>query len=309
MKKLNNNIVDQRLCDRNIKRIDDYIDKETPIRFQCLMNNCNYIWMAKPGNIFSKRGCPQCVGLARLSDKMVDQKLIDRNIIRLENIINNKTAINFQCSVCNHIWNTSVDSVLNRNTGCPNCNKTLLSNKDVDILLENKNIKRIDNYVNGHTKIMFQCLIENCNYYWTTSPAHILYDGTGCPNCSSNKNETIIYNTLRNNDVKVEKQKSIKKIIKNENRNLVVDFYTENIIIEYNGKQHYQPVCFGGCSLEAAKINLDRQKGRDQYLQRTCDTNNIKLIWIDGRVWTNSKLEKYVTDHIIPVIKNWSNFQ
>jgi very-short-patch-repair endonuclease len=84
-----------------------------------------------------------------------------------------------------------------------------------------------------------------------------------------------------------------------------VDFYfpDKNIIIEYNGHQHYQPVRFGGISLESAEINFIRQQYRDKYLQNFCDQNNITLIWIDGRTYTYKKLESYIIETIIPLLK------
>jgi hypothetical protein len=85
MRKLNNDIVDQRLIGRNIKRISSYIDKETSISFQCLADGCGYVWMAKPGNIFNGRGCPQCAGLVKLTNEVVDRKLSNRRIVRVGN--------------------------------------------------------------------------------------------------------------------------------------------------------------------------------------------------------------------------------
>ena len=305
MRKNTNEDVDNRLIGRNIKRLDEYINKEIKINFQCL--KCNHIWEAKPGNILNnKRGCPKCARLLRLSNEIVDSKLIDRNIIRLDKIINNKVKINFKCFLCNYIWKTSPDSILNGNkTGCPNCYGHLpLNNEIADERLINRSILRIGDYINNFTKIQFKCLKKDCNYIWDTSPQHI-FNGTGCPKCSFGKNETIVFNTLLNNNIDNERHKSIKKIIENENRRLIVDFYisTQNTIIEYNGAQHYGPVCFAGMNLIEAEIKFERQKERDKYLENFCLSNNIKLIWIDGRKYTNLKLSNYIENYIIPILE------
>lgn len=80
-----------------------------------------------------------------------------------------------------------------------------------------------------------------------------------------------------------------------------------NLIIEYNGGQHYKPVCFGGCSLDDAKINFEYQQIRDQQMREYCVENNINLLEIDGRKYANIKLIDYLYDYfaIIKEIKTY----
>jgi hypothetical protein len=40
------------------------------------------------------------------------------------------------------------------------------------------------------------------------------------------------------------------------------------LAIEYDGEQHFKPVCFGGCTLVEAKTNFDMQKRRDRLKNR-----------------------------------------
>ena len=91
---------------------------------------------------------------------------------------------------------------------------------------------------------------------------------TGCPSCSSRKNENIIFNIIKNNNIDIKRHQLLSSIIKNETeKRIIVDFYINNIIIEYNGTQHYRPVCFGGIEKEIAEFNFIKQQARDQYLQ------------------------------------------
>jgi hypothetical protein len=97
------------------------------------------------------------------------------------------------------------------------------------------------------------------------------------------------------------------KDIHNINRKFVVDFYLpkQNIIIEYNGEQHYRPVKWSSKTTdEDADKNFADQQARDEFVQNFCIANNIKLIWIDGRYYVNSSLENFITKEIIPLIKN-----
>ena len=305
MKKLTDEDVDQRLIGRNIKRLDNYLGKEIKIRFQCLIENCNYIWQTRPDDIFTGHGCPKCVNLIKLTNEIVDQRLQHRNITRLDDISNNKTKIHFQCCICNYIWKTSPDAVLNKNkTGCAKCSKCLkLTNEVIDQKLQNRNIIRLDDYVSCLTQTNFQCTI--CNCVWTTTANSVLNTNkTGCPNCSACKNEKLVGSILKRNNIVVETHKQISKIIDGENRRMFVDFYIEsaNTIIEYNGRQHYEPIQFNKMNAKIAEDNFIKQQERDLYLQQFCDLNKICLIWIDGRKYTNLKLERYAIDQIIPII-------
>jgi hypothetical protein len=372
--KLTNEIIDYRLlCNkRNIKRIGNYIDNKTPILFQCLVENCKYQWMARPYNILNKRGCPQCVGLVRLTDQIIDERLKNTTIKRIGKYINCKTPIDFQCLIecCKYIWMACSNNILNNNTGCPKCaGNAKLNNKEIDIRLigrsiirlddyngimnpihfqclidnckyiwltapdvvlnqksgcpacyghikltneiiderlklENRHIERLGNYINGITTIKWLCKNEWCKYIWLATPGNILR-GKGCPKCSKGKNEKIVNYILKDYNILYDTQKDIRKIGDNEKRKIFVDFFipSENIIIEYNGDQHYRPVCFGGIDKERAEQNFIKQQERDQYLEQFCAINGINLIWIDGRKYTNSKLKLYIIENIIPQLK------
>lgn len=52
-KKLTNEVVDRRLLDECIfiKRLDNYINNSTHIRWECLVKDCGFIWSAIPVSI------------------------------------------------------------------------------------------------------------------------------------------------------------------------------------------------------------------------------------------------------------------
>jgi len=297
MQKLTNEIVDLKLIDRNIKRLDNYIDSGKLINFRCLL--CDYIWKTTPNSLLHgrKTGCPYCSNRLILTNEIIDKKLSNRSIKRLDDYINSKVKINFQCLIDDYIWPATPNNILVKKSGCPMCYGNItLTNEIIDQRLTNRDIKRLGNYINSKTRIDFQCLKENCNYVWQTTISSVIYGNSDCPNCSYCKNERIIYDVLIANNVDVTRHKQIKEIIANETRKLIVDFYVNNLIIEYNGRQHYEPVCFGGISLERANDNFEKQQERDEYLQVICDKNNIKLIWIDGRKYVGTELKKYIAD-------------
>ena len=65
-----------------------------------------------------------------------------------------------------------------------------------------------------------------------------------------------------------------------------------NIGIEYQGKQHYEPVdIFGGV------VGFEKTVERDKYKKSLCKDNNVKLIeWKYDEMISKVKLEKKITD-------------
>lgn len=129
---------------------------------------------------------------------------------------------------------------------------------------------------------------------------HILF-GKGCLLCSNKYiNQNIVNKKLLDLNIVFEQEVLIKNINKNEIKNYRVDFYipTKNIIIEYNGLQHYQPVNFtlklDSDSVLISHNKFKQQQERDEYIREFCLNNKIKLIEIDGRKYKYQKLKKLI---------------
>lgn len=313
-KKLTNEIIDQRLIGKNIKRIGDYTNKRTKIECRCLVEGCNNTWKVLPLNMLKRNSCAECSMRVRgenqlLTTEIVDARLLEKNIKRLDPYLGSKFKIKFQCLINGCIWEAISSHLLHYNVGCPVCADTTFTNEMVDATLFSKNIKRLDDYINNKTKINFQCLNEKCNNIWKTAPQSIFNRGTGCPNCRGFKNEKLVNRILKESFLNFEKQKYLQNINNKETNKYRVDFYfgAINTIIEYNGAQHYQPTRFYGIEQEIAEANFFKQQIRDRYIEQFCITNNIKLITIDGRKFFNDRLEKYLIEKIIPQITDQSN--
>lgn len=158
--------------------------------------------------------------------------------------------------------------------GCPECandNKRLTK----QIFEERSNIVHDfeydyskSNYVNNYTDVEIIC--KKHGSFFQTPNFHML--GQGCPKCKSSKGEKKILKYFELNNIKYEHQKMFNKC-KNKNR-LPFDFYLPeyNMCVEYNGKQHYEPIdYFGGIE------TLNYIKNNDQIKETFCKENNIKL--------------------------------
>lgn len=297
---ISNEEIDQCIIAKNIIRLDDYIGSKVKIRFKCIKDN--FVWEALPYNVMFKTGCPKCANCVELSNDIVDQRLFNRNIVRIGNFVRSDFKIDFKCLECNSIWNATPNSVLNIESGCPYCCVNApMTNEYIDECLKNRFILRIGDYKGSLIKIKFQCLIDN--YVWNAIPNNVINNMTGCPNCSFGKNEKLVAKLLQDNNIVFERHKRIKHI--NDGRDVLVDFslYNNNVIIEYNGEQHYNPVRFGGISLEESQEKYKKQQQRDNNLTLYCQENNINLVCIDGRLFYNNKLSQFMVN-LIEELKN-----
>ena len=96
----------------------------------------------------------------------------------------------------------------------------------------------------------------------------------GCPNCfkTKSKGEIKIEQFLIQNNINFKEQYRIK-----DNPKLSYDFFLPdyNILIEYQGEQHYFPIeWFGG------EKQFERQLFNDEEKEKIAENNNLKLIKI-----------------------------
>lgn len=113
-----------------------------------------------------------------------------------------------------------------------------------------------------------------------------------CPRCKTSKGENLIENTLIENNISYERQKKFDDLI--DKSKLLFDFYIPsfNLLIEYDGKQHFVPVKrFGG---DVGFINTKR---RDSLKDTYCILNNIKLIRIPYTL-IDDEIEKIILDNV-----------
>jgi len=314
---LTNEEIDRRLIGKNIIRLGDYIVGK-PLLLRCLEPDCGREWSPQIVQVISVgKGCLDCgrknrVKKISLNTEYVDNILASKNIQRLDPYTRTCDRIHFKCLICDYgsqqEWYIRPTNIIHMDEGCPICNDKSLNNEEIDSRLAGRKIKRIGDYVNAKTKIMFKCLEDTCHHIWEAMPGNVCRT-TGCPKCSLGKNHHIVHLMLETNNVQFEAEKYLNDICSIsdiEYENIHIDFYlpNHNSIIEYNGRQHYEPACFGGITKEAA---LDKllyyQQPRDMFVKQFCENHNIHLIIIDGRKYKGSKLEGYMNNELIPMIR------
>lgn len=129
----------------------------------------------------------------------------------------------------------------------------------------------LDEYINTDTKIRIQHKL--CNTVFKTTPYNFIYfhKKNYCPYCAKKQSqgELAIMNFLQNHQIEYYKEYIFKDF---SNRRF--DFYLpkENIIIEYDGQQHFEALSFFGGQQGLEKLQL-----HDQEKNNYCLKNNIIL--------------------------------
>ena len=296
----------------NISVVGTYINNKTKIEFQCLIDGCSHKWMARPDNILSGYGCPECAKRkistlrAKTHEEFIKEVAIKNpNVKVLGKYIADDIKIEFQCNNpdCGYSWFTTPDKIIHKLTGCPECAKlnrakkrTKTHNAFVDeVYKKNPTIEVVGEYAGVKTKIEFRCRV--CEDVWLTTPDSILNCDTGCPTCAQSHGERSITNWLKNNAIDFIPQYKFNDC--KDLECLPFDFYLpkHNICIEYDGEQHFRPINFGGVSDECAIINFKKTQMHDNIKNNYCQQYKINLVRI-------SHLEKNNIDTILNNIIN-----
>ena len=161
-------------------------------------------------------------------------------------------------------------------------------------------------YVLSNKKVIITCPIHGD---FEQTPNHHL-GGEGCPVCKQSKGERLVENILLKYHVPFKREVTfhVDEIVKNRKEfriDFVVEFENKMYFIEYNGKQHYQPVnCFGG--LKA----LELQQKRDSYVRGFAYRNQdkISLLELNYRLRPET-VENKIKEYLAPIIEYYNRKQ
>lgn len=115
--------ITQHLTFERIELVTPYTRISDNHTFKC--QTCSHTWTTALNNLVNaKSGCPACVGLNRLTNESIDQRLVrqGRKITRMTDAVNATTKIQWKCDK-DHVWKATPDSVLNAGAGCSRCNR------------------------------------------------------------------------------------------------------------------------------------------------------------------------------------------
>lgn len=263
-------------------------------------NICGYTWDVKASAfVHSGTRCPKCNGgikKIRTHDDFIREVRIrhgDKYEI-LSIYKNTYTNIIYKCNEHGEYTAKPQTFLVN---GCNGCSMDRRAKTHEQFLLElrsiHENITPIDIYKRSKYKMRFKCI---CGHEWKITANQILTGYGGCPICDMNTSigEKEIEKCLQSLNLKYTKQYTNEKC-KYVNT-LRFDIYVENkILIEFDGKQHFEPVDFGGKGMEYAEKDFETRRLQDEVKNNFCIENNIPLIRIP--YWENNPF--YILEQIL----------
>ena len=265
----------------------NYVNARTKIKIICKEHG---IFEQLPNNHLNGKGCPKCTDQTKTTNKfIIDAKKVhgDNFGYLLVNYVNARTKIKIICKE-HGIFEQLPNNHLN-GKGCPKCSYKIFTTEEfiekVKNIHNNKYSYPNTNYINNKTKIKIDCPIHG--EFEQRPDDHIR--GIGCPFCKESHGEKEIRILLEQNNIIFETQKKFKNC-RNKNQ-LPFDFYLPNInlIIEYDGEQHFKPLNFFG-----GKEGLKNRKKLDIIKNNFCKNSGIGLLRIKYNENIENKIKNYL---------------
>jgi very-short-patch-repair endonuclease len=238
-----------------------------------------------PNMHLNGQGCPKCAIEKRAKEKILksngnfqnDAKKChgDKYDYSLVNYVNYKNKIKIICPK-HGVFEQTPDTHL-RNHGCPKCSHPSKMLTVKEFIQKSNNIHgnvydySLVEYIGAHEKVKIIC--KKHGEFLQKPNAHL--DGQGCPVCNNSKGEEKIIQFLKENNINFEYQKSFDNC-KNKYK-LFFDFYLpkKNMLIEYDGEQHYRAFNYFGGDLKFKKT-IANDKVKTEYAIK----NNYRLLRI-----------------------------
>lgn len=182
-----------------------------------------------------------------------------------------------------HEWKVHVSArAKDKITGCPYCYKIVREEKSLlfkfpEIASEwhptkNGDLKSRDVSSCSNDKAWW---LGKCGHCWSTSINNRTTHKTQCPSCKKSKGEQEIEKALTSFGIKFIPQATFENC--KDKRNLKFDFRVGNILIEYQGIQHFEPVNFGD-NKHIEKYQKTQE--RDEFKREWCKSNGYTLLEI-----------------------------
>lgn len=272
----------------------EYIACDKKLEFRCFLG---HIWETKPQYLVNNNSwCPQCNKSHKDNIKTFQKIAIENGGECLSNkYINCRTKLNFRCDK-GHIWKSTAHDVKYSKSWCPTCSNSIkLTIEEMQEIANKRGGKCLSEiYVDSHTKLLWEC---KHGHQWLAEPYRIKDLNNWCPICNESLGERTVSDYLKQKNISFEREKKFSDC-KGKRQVLPFDFYLseQNILIEFDGRQHYMPVNFRGCSNEQAqKTHLELIRN-DKIKNEYCVDNNIRLIRIPHTI-------KNVEEHLNNVLR------
>lgn len=272
--------------------------KTTKVKILCKHLICGNEYLVLPSAFIRGSRCPKCTRkeanakLKKTHEKFIDNvyKANDNRYEVLDRYTHNKGYNEVRCNECGHRTRARAD-VLERGRQCSECLKesyakeytktTEQYQKEIEVVTEGE-YKLIGEYRGVKEYVTIQH--SKCQHKYLVYP-YMFKRGRRCPNCNESKGEQLVKQSLEMLGKSYLIQVNSKELEGLKHR-YSYDFLIpdQRILIEYQGRQHYEPIeIFGG--EEVFKV----QVRNDEYKREFAKDNNYHLIEVS---YAEDTLEK-----------------
>ena len=263
----------------------DFNGASKPIKYKCL--KCGrVINKSKANHLYENKSlCQHCYSTknSKIRNWIKDFFKNNENFKLIEWDNNTASKMKIFCNNCNNTFYKSPSNIYekNNNTICPICgdNGAPITKEIFIERMKNNNLTEYEiiNYKSLRQPIVVK---HKCGYSFSMKAKDFLIS-KGCPKCfkTKSKGEIKIEHFLIENNIIFKEQYRLK-----DNPKLSYDFFLPdyNILIEYQGEQHYFPIeWFGG---EKA---FEKQQFNDKEKENIAKNNNLLLIKISYENYDN----------------------
>ncbi len=264
-----------------------------PSTFIC--KDTNEIFIGYLNNMLLKGECLHCATNNRKNlEDYIKELPNDYEIIDKESYKDSHSIMKFRHKTCNSVFSKSISDFFYNSQYCKKCSKfknyknSMMSNEELIDRLSKSGYKdiSIEKYYGRNSLCKVKCATCETIYEDT---AYRLYNTLYCKKCnqSGSNGERLIRKYLINKGIHFEEQKKFDDLI--YKGYLRFDFYvpTDNILIEFDGIQHFKPIdLFGG------EDTFRESKIRDSLKNEYCRNKGYTLIRIPYTDIDN--IEKYL---------------
>jgi len=278
-----------------LDKSDKFINTRSSLNI--IHKKCNYIFSTSYKNIYDRKKivCKRCKGIEPITFNKLKKSIEETNEYTVLSNLNdwkknsNTTKVLVKHLVCGNEFYTSYSNFVGLKSRCRSCSQRKRHNSLITI----NDFKRIvkDKYGDEYTvisnefkgkikKLRIRHNSERCNFNeWMITPSHFIEQNCGCSICNKypitvSTNNLTIMKILKDMNIKYISEYELCKNPKT-GKWLIGDFYLEeyNLIIEYDGKQHFQKM-FN----DENKLNkqIERDIVKNDFLNKN-DFNYIRI--------------------------------
>lgn len=300
------------IANPTVEVLGEYKGSRKPIKVRCKKHDV--VWEPSAASILRGSGCNMCKrekiskanqGTAKYTDNYLE-KYINSHfneqytfIRRIKGKSLRLDRVELKCNICGNNRSYLIYNVMRKGNGrfgCYECLKVKARKPEKQFKEELEKYCRgrytlIGKYGRANTKTDFLC--NKCNHIFSALPRDIIRGNWGCPRCSQSTGEKYIENYLLEHGIGYEYPKMFEDLV--DTKKLHYDFYLpdSNVLIEYQGLQHYEPRdYFGG--LKAYK----KQLYHDKLKRRYAVNNGYRLLEVAYKENTQEKVNSYLDKNL-----------